>query len=245
MHSLKETWPIWPTILLVIITALVFSSLFANSFTTWDDSSTLWRNPSFNPPALAGIAQYWTRPHMDLYVPVTYTLWGVLAFLCYSPEPDAQGAMLSTVPFHLANLALHIGSTLLVYRLIRKILSPAAIDTRIIGPALLGALVFALHPLQVETVAWLSGTKDLLFAFLTLLALSIYLSRGDRPAKAYLLATLALIAALLSKPTAIVVPPMALLLDIAILKTPWRRSVLLVAPWFLLAVATAVVTKLV
>ena len=36
---------------------------------------------------------------MDLYVPVTYTLWGILAFISYSPDPDAQGAFLSPVPF--------------------------------------------------------------------------------------------------------------------------------------------------
>ena len=59
---------------------------------------------------------------MDLYVPVTYTLWGIIAAMAYSPPADETGALLSTVPFHLANLSLHIASAVLCYLLIRRCL---------------------------------------------------------------------------------------------------------------------------
>ena len=94
-------------------------------------------------------------------------------------------------------------------------------------------------------MAWLSGTKDLLFACLSLLALNLYLGRQPGGRGRYLVATLVFAAALLSKPTAVVVPVMAVLLDVFVNGTPWKRSLLWLAPWFVMSIVIAVVAKLV
>jgi len=81
------------------------------------------------------------------------------------------------VAFHALSLIIHLGNVLLVYLLARKILSiQQDFDKRsVLLYAGLTALIFGIHPLQVESVSWISASKVLLFSFLTLLGLLIYI----------------------------------------------------------------------
>src|SRR5204863_7877950 len=121
-------------------------------------------------------------------------------------SPAAGAVVLRPWPLHALNWLAHAGSAVMVllilYRLVRQRWAAFA-----------GALLFALHPVQAEAVAWASTMYTPLSSLLALLAVWQYLRFSDlRPARgawlAFALATLAFAAALLTKPTAIVVPLM-------------------------------------
>src|SRR5436190_14354781 len=177
---------------------------------------------------------------MDLYVPATYTLWWTLAKVAW----QSDSAHLVAWPFHVANLALHALATLAVFALLRRLL-------RRDWPAAAGALIFALHPVQAEAVAWISGAKDLLGGLLVLAALWQYVAafeNADTPTRHravhYAIATALLILALLAKPIAVVTPLLAVVIDRLVIGRDWRRIAASAGPWFVLAVPCLVWTKL-
>src|SRR5438093_9704788 len=89
--------------LLVALCLIVFGRALGNGFVNWDDQGQLYENPDFNPPSLAKLARYWRGPHMNLYLPVTYSAWGAIARVAY--DPRAPGPIkLRPVYFHAANL---------------------------------------------------------------------------------------------------------------------------------------------
>jgi protein O-mannosyl-transferase len=102
------------------------------------------------------------------------------------------------------------------------------------------------HPVQVEPVAWVSGAKDLFCGLFSIAALLEYVRfvTGKRRKSHYAVATLFLILALLSKPTAMVVPIMAGSIDIILLRHSWRKAGFALLPWFVLMVACAAVARI-
>ena len=235
-------------LVIIVAVALAFGRLGFHEFTGWDDPATIWSNPSFNPPRLANLAGYWTawgeRASMGLYVPLTYTVWGLLAKVAYLQSADPTGTRLNPFVYHLANVALHVLGALAAFELLRRLVRSA-------WAACAGALLWGLHPAQVEPVGWASGTKDVLCGLLGLVALWQYVTFArdvSAPprvrAARYALATLALVGAMLSKPTGVVVPVMALVIDVLCLRRPVRRSATALAPWFALALPIVYLTRL-
>ena len=184
------------------------------------------------------LASFWRRPHLGLYVPVTYTLWGLAARAGeirgqeYVPDPHV---------FHSLNLVLHCFNGLLVFLLLLELEMGEL-------PAFAGALLFVWHPIQVETIAWVSALKDLTAGFFSLAALILYL-RSHGMAKVgkrrftYCMATLAFALALLSKPAAVALPLAAAIIDVGFFRRPFSRALKLLLPWFLLAIPIVVLTK--
>jgi Flp pilus assembly protein TadD len=180
---------------------------------------------------------------MDLYVPVTYTFWSGLAAVADTGAADPAGISLNPLLFHAANLLLHLASTLIVWQILSRL-------TRRAAPATIGALFFGLHPVQVETVGWISGAKDLLAGLFSLLSIWQYLlhtESTDRTRRlAHLLAAFtAFLLAMLSKPAAIMTPIAIAAIDLWILKRPWRQTLRTLWFWGLAAVPVMVVAKLV
>lgn len=197
---------------LVLLVAATYSGLPTHQFTSWDDGLTIAANPRLNPPTLDGLAWHWANAHMSLYIPLTYSVWWVVAWVASLFVP--ADAPLPAWPFALANVMLHAGVAMLVYLLVLRLANHRT-------GAALAAAVFAVHPLQVEAVAWLSGTKDLLAGLLVLSVLLLYLHavdprRHDADAidtRGLLLAALVTFLATLAKPTAIVTPLLAFAVD--------------------------------
>lgn len=233
-------WTKWIPIL-VFATALgVFSPICRHAFVSWDDDYTLEGNVRMQHPSMDNMLHYWRHEFMDLYVPVTYTVWTAVAFL--SKLFGRDGA---TDPrfFHAASILAHSLNAVLVYALLRKLLKSA-------WPAAGGAMLFALHPVQVETVAWASGFKDLLCAMFSLIALNQYVSAVE-PGRStatrrlgHAIGLIAMLLAMLSKPTAMVTPLLAIVIDLLVIRRPWRRVLVSVAPYFLAALPCIVWTKL-
>jgi hypothetical protein len=236
-------------LLLVIVTILVFGRITTHDFTYWDDSGTIHHNPRLNPPTAKNILWYWGHSELGLYIPVTYTVWGVLASAASLDAPDEFDVALNPWLFHAASLMVHIGSVLLVLVILRRLI-------RRDGPSFAGALLFGIHPLQTETVAWASGLKDLLFGFFALLSIWHYMQFVAEPTEEnapstsrrrvhYVAALVAFILSMLSKPTGMLVPLLAGIIAYWGLRRPVRQIVLSLGPWLVLSGTCAILAKII
>jgi hypothetical protein len=91
-------------------------------------------------------------------------------------------------------------------------------------PAFAGATLFAIHPIQVEAVAWVTGMRDLLAGLFAVLALWQYTRAAEGRRACWVGAAVAFAAALLSKPAAVVLPVMAMAIDVWVVGRPWRKA---------------------
>jgi tetratricopeptide (TPR) repeat protein len=192
----------------------------------------LTANPDFNPPRWSSVMKYWRGPAFDLYAPLTFTVWGIIASIAYRSDAAEH---LSPLPFHVVSLLLHATTALAVLELLRRSRAP-------LFASLIGAIFFAVHPIQVEAVAWTSGLKDVLAGLLTIASLVFYLSPGKSSAR-YVVACALFVLASLAKSSAMVVPPIALILDCLIngraISTALRRASTL----FLLAIPMLLIAR--
>ena len=223
-------------LLLILVVLLVFGRTLFFSFVLWDDDIHLYNNMLMNPPTWHALSVFFREPFFGLYIPFTYTFWLAIAWLtsCFQ-----HASMLLPAPFHLANVLMHAANVLLVYQLILRLFKNKT-------AAAVGALLFAVHPLQVEAVAWVSGAKDLLCALCSLLALLLALAgRKEKRLALTLFATLFFALALLAKPTAVALPAMlffVFLLDVCREKRPRARDFLIPLCWGVLAAPLIVFT---
>jgi hypothetical protein len=222
-------------IALAVITLISFIPLMSADYTGWDDGSDVARNPYLSPPTWEGVGHYWVHSERDLYIPVTYTVWSALAAVA---QPETPGGNLNPAVFHWANIVVHIAGVWVVFAIVRLLIE----DTL---AAAVGAAIFAVHPVQVEAVGWISGMKDLLAGALGLCAIWQYLIHAKTGKRwRYPLATVLFVLALLSKPSAVAAPVIAVGLDWILVRRPLRRVMASIAPWLVLALAAAIVGKL-
>jgi tetratricopeptide (TPR) repeat protein len=226
--------------LLVLATGLALSPVLFADFIRLDDYSHLFDNPHLRRMSLAGLAAFWTKSYFNLYIPVTYSVWWAVAMVGSLFGPLRESAWL----FHGLNLAVHLVNAALVFLVVRTLLAVRRQQAETPIPAsdavvaLLSAGVFALHPVQVETVAWISELKGALSTMLGLLGIWWHYRGGKR-----VLTAGCLVAAMLAKPSAIVFPVLVLLADRILLGRSLRRSVVVPALYSLPLLPLLVVTK--
>lgn len=212
-------------LLISIVVLLVLWPVTGNQLTTWDDKGYVTNNPLIRDGSFQGIKAIFSTPVMGNYHPLT--------ILTYAWEYS----MVELNPFlyHIDNLLLHLGATLLAYMLAFQLLQRKTI-------ALICALLFGLHPMHVETVAWVADRKDSLSALFTFAACIFYVRYVRvRYRKWYAASLLMFLAAVLSKPVAVVLPISLLLIDY-LLKRPINRKILLEKlPHFLIALVFGIV----
>lgn len=218
---------------LVLLVLFTFLPALSGSLLRWDDTALLAANPLLNPPTLKSLGTIWSEPVAGLYTPLSYTLWAAVAAVFRPGEHPAV--------FHAINLLLHAGAAAGAFMLLRVLVAnPFA--------AFAGAAVFAVHPLQVEPVAWVAGMNNLLAGGLGIVSLWLYVVHAradDRPRRVttYALASAALVGAMLAKPTAVVVPVLAVVLDLFVLRRGWRKALIATVPWLLAALGTALIAR--
>src|SRR6185436_18142276 len=207
-------------LIVVILTLAVFYPVFMHDFVTWDDTHNVARNQDMLSPSWEKVEWYWTHQYKDLYIPVTYTLWAGVATVARISTGDAHGGVeLNPEVFHAVNALLHVASAVVVFGILRRLIGNA-------WAALLGALVFALHPVQVEPVAWISGLKDVLSGLLALVAVLAYIHFAqNNKLWWHALATAAFVLAMLAKPSAVVVPFVVLIIEWLVLKRGLREAI--------------------
>jgi protein O-mannosyl-transferase len=236
---------------LLVLVGVVFWPVLGFGFQTWDDPIAVANNRSLNPPTFASLGRFWSDFTLWFYVPVTYTVWWLLALVAYTPPSGGAEASMAAMPFHAANLVAHAANVLLLFGLLRRLV-PAERK----APAWFGAAVFAVHPIQVEAVAFVATLYTSLSTTFALLSLMLYLRFSDRrivalPAEsekvkfdgAYALATLCFILSLLTKPALATLPAIVGALEFGIRgrRSAWQFRPL--APWVLLAAAATLVTR--
>lgn len=229
------------------LTATCFLPAVAGSFLNWDDNVNFLDNPAYRGLGRDQIRWALTSVLFGHYIPLTRLTWS----LNYSLGGMNPGG------YHLVNVLLHAANAVLVYFVARRLLAAAggggAQDGR--GEVDLGtagafaALVFGLHPLRVEPVAWITGRADVLCATFALLAALAYLRGVEgggaaRPMFA-LLSAAALAAALLSKGSALPFIAALFLLDLYPLRRRarlgWPRLIQEKIPLLLVTAAGALV----
>jgi Flp pilus assembly protein TadD len=237
----------WARVLLIVAILLVFARATSYDFINLDDREVIAQNPLLNPPTWHSLKIWWTRPQFDMYLPVMSTIQGGIALLAHvSPDPETGDALNPWV-FHAVNILLHIGATLLIFEILLRLeIHP--------WPACAGALLFAIHPVQVEPVVWVTSLKDVLYGILGLLAVWRLLvaigspQTNPTPSAAqslpdYLFATLCFILAMLSKPTAVALPLVALPLIWLQWRTVPKRAWTAILVWLALALPFCILTK--
>jgi protein O-mannosyl-transferase len=195
--------PRWPGsllagLLLVVITAATYSPVLQHPFINFDDGDYVVRNP-----------------HIQTGVTLELVRWALYATAQGNWHPvtwishalDCQFFGLDPFGHHLMSLALHVANTLLLFSLLLT-------ATRLTGRSFLVAALFAIHPLNVESVAWASQRKNVLSTLFLLLSIAAYLRYVQSPnGSRYALLLVAFFLALASKPMAVTLPFVLLLLD--------------------------------
>lgn len=223
-----DRFPLAWALALMALTGLLFSPVLGNEFTNWDDQFYVLENALLRGPDWKGI---FTQPVVSNYHPLTILTLAL----------NYQVSELKPFSYYFVNWLLHLANTGLVFYFIWLLAD------RRRWVALFVAAVFAVHPMHVESVAWISERKDVLYTFFYLLGLMAYwryLNTGGRAS--YLGALGWLVLSLLSKPAAVAFPLTLLALDY------WKgrsfREVKLwveKVPFFALAFAMGVVTVLI
>jgi tetratricopeptide (TPR) repeat protein len=216
-------------LLLAAVLVAVYWPVFEAEFLSFDDGSHIVENPIVVSPSGATALGYWLQPYNAIYAPLTHMSWGLVGMLSrYATHvPGQDHGELDARWFHGFNLLLHVACTWAAFDVLW-------LWVRRPWAAFGGALLFALHPLAVEPVAWCSETKGLQSAFWSLICLGQYF-RGvpsgwprstDGPVRRRRLHLIsawgAYVLALLSKPSAMVVLPMILLGHYAWAGRQWR-----------------------
>jgi len=220
---------------IALATFAVYAPVASHPFLHWDDDVYVGDNPNLREPfGLTSIARAFAAPYESNWIPLTWI----------SLHADAAIFGLDPAAYHLENVALHVLASLVL-------LFAFARATGSLGASAFAAGVFALHPLHVESVAWVSQRKDCLLGLFCALAIAAHLRFARAPSRARYVATFAAtFAALASKPTAVALPLVLLALDGWPLGrgardlAAWRRLALEKLPLFALAALASVATVL-
>jgi tetratricopeptide (TPR) repeat protein len=246
-------------------TLLVYLPALRNAFVDWDDDMYIFANPYLKAPALDFFK--WA------FSTIRTGCWHPLTWISYSLDYAVWG--LNPLGYHLTNIILHAVNTFMVVLLATKLLdafkeraianeqSPFLNERSILIAAGTAGLLFGLHPLHVESAAWVAERKDLLCSLFFLLSIITYTNfindaesgpiKNDAATRYFqkrYLATLGFfILALLSKPMAVSLPIVLLLLDwfpfnrIRSGRTFWTACVEKL-PFIVLSLALSIVTIL-
>ena len=178
---------------------MVFGQTVHFGFVNYDDDQTICWNPhvarGLSGP---GIAWAFTHRHFGNWFPLTYLTHMV----------DCQLYGLNAEGHHLTNVLLHAATTVLLFLVLRQM-------TGQMWPSALAAALFAIHPLRVESVAWVTERKDVLSGLFFVLALGAYTSYVRHPFSSlrYLAMMVSFALGLMAKPVLVTLPAVLLLLD--------------------------------
>lgn len=206
--------------LVVVITALLYLPALDNGFTNWDDDKQVIANPVIRDLSPEGLKSIFSSFTVSLYQPLTSLVFAV-QYRFFELDPRA---------YHTVNVLLHLANVLLVYVLVQSL-------AQRMGIALIVVTLFAIHPLQVEVVAWVSSLSILLSTLFYLGALIVYLAytRSGRVSHLVIVWGLFLLA-LLAKSSAATLPLVLVVIDLYLGRRPVRRVLLEKAPFVLLSV---------
>jgi len=186
------------SLILVLAIAAVYFPVRDHDFISLDDGLYVTQNIHVNRGlSVEGLKWALTTNHAGFWIPLT---WVSLMIDCHLFGLDAGY-------HHAVNVMIHIFNTLLLFFVLRRM-------TGAIWPSSVVAILFAVHPIHVESVAWVSERKDVLFAFFWMLAMWFYVRYAQNPGiRRYIPLMLCYILGLMAKPMIVTLPFVLLLLD--------------------------------
>jgi len=183
---------------IIVITVIIYFPALHHKFTNWDDDIYITNNKYIKALTPANIEHLFTKPVALNYHPLTMLSFA-LNYKISGPDPFS---------YFLVNLIFHIFNIILTYYLAYLLLDRNKIS------ALFVAAIFAVHPMHVESVAWISERKDVLFTFFFLSSMLAWISYiSKKHWKWYLFSFILFAFAGFSKPSAVVLPLVLLLID--------------------------------
>ncbi|MFA6281336.1 MAG: tetratricopeptide repeat protein [Candidatus Omnitrophota bacterium] len=217
---MKNLKIIFFTGLILIIIFSVFLPCLKNDFVALDDSAYITEIISLRHTSLQSIKYIFTSFFLTMYQPLNR--------VSYLFESKFFG--LNPFPYHLANVILHLINCLFVFWLIYLLSGKIAISS-------IATILFAIHPLRVEPVAWVSGRQDLLCALFFLLTIIYYCYylRGRKINKYYYFSLVLFIFSLLSKAMAVTLPVILIFVDYLFHRKPDKKMFLDKVPFFILS----------
>lgn len=212
--------------LLALAAIAPFLPALTAPFLEWDDAALLAENESWRGFTPANIRWMLTTTFGGPYQPLSWLSYA-LDFTLWGANPPAMRA---------TSFLLHGGSAVLFFLIVEDLIgkaSPSTSSRERLVPAMFAALFWAVHPLRVESVAWLTERRDVLSGFFYLLAVRLYLRDPDKPLRPLL----AFCFAVLSKASVLTLPLTLLLLDRWPLgRRAWAEKI----PYFLISAAAGV-----
>ena len=224
-------------LLLFVSSLLLYSRTVFYGF-VWDDERV---NLTSNKTLMQGdMVSFWQKPYQGLYIPVSYTVWSLVKKIFYANEK------ISPFAFHCLNVITHSVNCVLVFLLLALLFK----NTKY---AFLGSLLFSIHPLQVESVVWISefrGLLSVLFSLLALLSL-FYLFEKTKSQKVsnifftkhFIISTALFTFSLLSKPLMVILPLVVIILSRGFYKSNFKSALILMLLWFLIIIPVFIITK--
>jgi len=249
----QRNWKLVVSLVIAAVTFFLYLPALQNDFVNWDDGSYVYEN--------VFIRSLDTKLLRTAFFEFHVSNWHPLTWLSHALDYSIWG--LDPLGHHLTNNILHAINALVVVFVVVGLMGSSKKSETLGRPAesfkndrsilITGAatgLLFGIHPLHVESVAWVSERKDLLCAFFFLLCVMSYLAYATHKTyKIYLLSLTCLILALLSKPMAVTLPVVLLILDyyplerIQSLRT-LKTSLVEKLPFIALSLASSIVTIL-
>jgi protein O-mannosyl-transferase len=209
-----------PILLILIVTALLYTRALQNGILSWDDHWHITDNGDIKSLALSNLKAIFSSYYLNMYHP--------FVTLSFAFEYYLFG--LNSAVYHATNVILHLTNIVLVFYFVMRLSNRRDL-------ALIVACLFGIHPMHVESVAWITERKDVLYACFYLLALIHYVRYVQKEGnKYYWLSLLMFICSLFSKSTAVTLPLILLVVDFYLNRKITKQVVLEKIPFLLCAV---------
>ncbi|MGB9720405.1 MAG: tetratricopeptide repeat protein [bacterium] len=209
----------------VIVTFFSLSPCLQNDYCNWDDYHLITANHSIKDLSWRNIKEMFTSGYVGTYIPLTIFSFAV-EYKFFNLNPRVS---------HTINLVIHIFNVILVFWLIYLLNGNLMV-------AFIVSLFFGIHPLHVESVAWATERKDMLYSFFYLMSLIFYLYyHRIKKEFLYILSLVVFIVSLLSKPMAVTLPLILVLFDYYFEKRLSIKQVYSKMPYFVCAIFIGII----
>lgn len=208
----------------------------------WDDADFVTQNPWLRPLRLSGLFEFWLKPYRQVYSPIFFSSYALdIAISGFAP-----------FTFHFINILLHTICGIFVFLFIRRILhawlTPRAPAIAILFASWTATMLFLVHPLRVESVAWISSRKDVLSGAFAAIAVWAYIEycassrQSSRARHMYAASVIAFVLAGFSKSIVIGLPIALFAIDVWIVRSSTRMALLRAIPFLIISLIVAIAT---
>lgn len=213
---------------ILVITSIIYSNSIHNSILNFDDNEYFLNYHEVTHLSWHSIKEYFSKYYVIMYQPLPILTFAINYYL----------TQLDTAPLHSLNLIFHLLNIILVYLFIYKLSGKSVV-------ALIASALFAVHPMNVEAVSWISARSSSMYTFFYILAIIFYIDYVKKQQSKYIIfAGGAFIFSLFSKAQAVTLPVVLLLLDFYFLRKDYKKALLEKIPFFILSIIFGVITIL-